>query len=599
MSDERPTMKNDLTRRGFFGLGGAMVTLGFISWPFARKSLAPGDEILFNQVGFLAGGPKQLVVRSQGEVMTGKVGFDLMDFETKRLITRLSARVEPTSDPGLAVADVSDVRSSGTYYLRSGPVTSLPFHISAAPFEGVERALTRALYLQRCGLALDDPETGLSHGVCHGHDALGSRTKEPRNCVGGWHDAGDFGKYVATTSVVIGELLSLYEEDPARFRDEALGLPESGDGEPDLLSEMRVGLDWLLKMQRPWGAFERKVSGRAWPSMTDPPEADIQDRFAYGPSTADTAKAAAALAIAARVFRPFDEAASQTWLVAARRAWQFLERHPDMEIDTAPGDDNGSGNYLTLGPGSAGADQAARFWAALELYLTTGDEPHARAIRLQVSNMYVWPVSWSNPSMIGLMNFLRHETRPDIAGLRQEIEVRLVERASEYEKISQISPWGLASQSFGWGSNREVAARGRILAEAWRQTGKEKFRRAAVSQADYLLGRNPFGLSFVTGTGVMSVRNPHHRLDLAARARGRTDPIPGLLVGGPNGEAADRELALRPAYLRFRDDAASFETNEFAIDYNAALLSLLGRLTPPTRAAETGIVDRILRWLGL
>lgn len=592
-------MDDRLTRRGFISLGGVAASLGLISWPFAKRSLSAGDEILVNQVGYFLDGPKQIVVRSEGEVTTGTTRFDLIDCETGRLVNRISAKVERTTDRSVAFADVSDISSSGTWCLRSGPVTSLPIRISATPFDETERVLARALYLQRCGTALDDRETGLSHQVCHDHDALGSRTREARDCIGGWHDAGDFGKYVATTSVVVGELLSLYEEEPERFADGVLGIPESGDGEPDLLSEMRIGLEWLIKMQRPWGAFERKVSGANWPSMTEPPEADTQERFAYGTSTSDTAKAAAALAIAARVFRPIDDDASQGYLNAAERAWEYLERHREARVDTAPGDDNGSGNYLAVGSNAPDGDQADRFWAALELYLTTGRAPFAEAIKSNASRMYIWPVSWSNPSMIGLMNYLNGDSRDDVADLKDEIRDRLIERADECEKVSRLSPWGIASESPGWGSNREVAARGRILAEAWRQTGKEKFRRAAVGQVDYLLGKNPFDHSFVTGTGTRSVRNPHHRLDLVARSRGRTDPIPGLLVGGPNIDATEKELAERPPHLRYRDHAASFETNEFAIDYNAALLSLLGRLATPERVVEPGIFGRILRWIGL
>lgn len=592
-------MKQGLTRRGLFGLGGAGASLGLISWPFSARPLATTDEILLNQSGFLTRGPKQIVVRSSGRVTDGLISFDLVEYETGRVAGYATGKVVTTSDRSIGTVDLSLIEAQGTFCLRSGEVTSLPFRISDTPFDRTERALARAFYLQRCGVALDDPETGLAHASCHRHDALSRKTHEPRNCTGGWHDAGDFGKYVATTSVVIGELLSLYEEDPARFKDGVLRIPESGNGEPDLLSEMRVGLDWLMKMQRPYGAFERKVSGNDWPSMTALPDRDTQPRFAYGSSTADTAKAAAALAIAARAFEPVDAEGAGGFLEAAEKAWEFLERHGQAEVEEAPGDDNGSGSYLAEDRTGADWDRQDRFWAALELYLTTGKKVYTKAIKAHASHLYVWPATWSNPSLIGLTNFLRIKTREDIAGLRHEITKRLIERASEYEKTARLSPWGVATQDFGWGSNREVAARGRILVAAYEQTGDDKFRAAAAGQADYLLGKNPFGLGFVTGAGSKSVQNPHHRLDLALRAKGADRAIPGLLVGGPNNEAIDDKLGKMAGPDRYRDDAASFETNEFAIDHNAALIVLLGKLTVIRPRESQGVFGRILRWIGL
>lgn len=592
-------MKQGLTRRGLFGLGGAGVSLGLTSWPFSARPLATTDEILLNQSGFLTRGPKQIVVRSSGRVTGGLISFDLVECETGRVTGYATGKVVTTSDRRVGTVDLSPIEARGTFCLRSGDVTSLPFRISDTPFDETERALARAFYLQRCGVALDDPETGLAHASCHRHDALSRKTHEPRNCTGGWHDAGDFGKYVATTSVVIGELLSLYEEDPARFKDGVLGIPESGDGEPDLLSEMRVGLDWLMKMQRPYGAFERKVSGNDWPSMTALPDRDTQPRFAYGSSTADTAKAAAALAIAARVFETVDADAATGFLEAAEKAWEFLERHGQAEVEEAPGDDNGSGSYLAEGRTGANWDRQDRFWAALELYLTTGKKVYRKAIKAHASHLYVWPATWSNPSLIGLTNFLRIETREDIAGLRHEIVKRLIERAGEYEKTARLSPWGVATLDFGWGSNREIAARGRILIAAYEQTGNGKFRAAAASQVDYLLGKNPFSLGFVTGAGSKSVQNPHHRLDLALRSKGADRAIPGLLVGGPNNEATDDKLGKTTGPDRYLDDAASFETNEFAIDHNAALIVLLGKLTSARPQEAQGVFGRILRWIGL
>lgn len=580
------------TRRGLFGFGGAASLLGLASCDVEVETLSARDDILVNQVGYFAGGAMRVRVRTSDRLPSGQIRFELVDCQTGLVAARSNARLVRSSQARLGHADLlwsapTEIHPEKLYCLQSGSVTSLPFRLSGAPFAGTQRALTRALYLQRCGVALGDAETGLAHKACHLHDAVSKRTGASHDCVGGWHDAGDFGKYVATTAVVVGELLSLYAEDPSQFIDGELALPESGDGEADVLSEMRVGLEWLIKMQRADGAFERKASGDLWPSMTEMPEEDAQKRFVYGVSTGETAKAVAALAIAARVFSGAD---ASRYLSAAKAGWAWLEINEGAMVDRARGDDRGSGAYLTTDDDGGYHDDADRLWAALELYLATGDEVYRAPIASRAEAMYIWPASWANPSLIGLLNFLKDTSRDDVEGLRSEIRERLIDRASEFEMTARLSSFGVATEEFDWGSNRDIAARGRILAAAFDVTGDPKFHRAALDQVNYILGSNSFGLSFVTRQGANPVQNPHHRFDLAIRAREKSNAIPGFLVGGPNGNAGGE---------RYFDDATSFETNEFAIDYNAALIALLGRLRPAPSAVQPDLIGRLRQWLGL
>lgn len=594
-------MISDLTRRGLFGFGGAASLWGLTSCDAVVESLSDQDEILVNQIGYFKHGPMRIQVRSHEPLRARMIEFDLVEHRSGTVVAGTYGPLEKTSLPEVGVANLSwpaqaAKQDEKLYHLQSGPVSSAPFKLSASPFAQIERALTRALYLQRCGIALDDSETGLSHDACHLHDAISRRTGAPHDCAGGWHDAGDFGKYVATTAVVIGELLSLYAEDPSRFGDGQVGLPESGNGEADLLSEMRVGLTWLLKMQRADGAFERKIGGDHWPSMHTMPEGDLQERFVYGISTADTARAAAALAIAGRVFEGVD---AKRFVVAATKAWTWLEDHPEPGIDHLSGDDDGSGPYLNSSDLVDYQDGMDRLWVALELYLTTGDETCRAAIAYRAKDMFIWPASWANPSLIGLLNYLRDTSRDDVEGLRPEIEKKLIVRANEYEMTGQLSPWGVATEEFGWGSNRDVAGRGGILVAAFERTGDEKFFHAALAQANYILGSNAFGLSFVTGLGENPVRNPHHRFDLAVRYHGTSVGVPGLLVGGPNSDAPLVRQGTPAGAGRYLDHASSFETNEFAIDYNAALIALLGRLSATPLKARPDFADRVRRWMGL
>lgn len=591
-----------LTRRRLFGFGGGL-GLGLAAdvqgvplalWPFGSSPLAPDDKILVNQVGYRKGGPKAILVANSNGVNFGTTRFQVHESQSHALIGRLEVKVEKTGSKEVGLADFSGFDREGHFYLRSGRVASSPFVIAGDPYGEAERLLARAFYFQRCGDVIFDPETGYGHDACHGNDAIPVSGGAARDCTGGWHDAGDFGKYVATTAVALGEILSLCDAHPQETKALKLGLPGVSGSEGDLLSEMRVGLSWLLKMQLPYGAFDRKVAGTTWPTMEAPPETDVQDRFSFGPSTGDTAKAGAALALAARVYRPYDAAFADRCLAAAARAHQHLSFQKTPLIRREAGDDTGSGAYFDVNKQDQAWDAGDRLWLAAELYLTTGDETFGEDFAHRFRAHFLWPTNWSDASAIGILNIISDKTRKGRQGARALAGERLLERADEFEKVARLTPWRTADEAFGWGSNRDLASRGRLLLAAYELDGNEKYYQAAVAQLDYLFGLNPHDLCFVTGLGAHSPENIHHRGLLAWKKQSPSAKLPGLLVGGANGEATDHELLEAKGVEKYRDAASSYETNEFSIDNNAALLALLGRLRALRPPKKSGFFGRIL-----
>jgi hypothetical protein len=157
-------------------------------------------------------------------------------------------------------ADFSAVRKPGTYTLHdpAGKVHSFPFRIADDVYTPVLRESVRVFYYQRSGT----PITARHGGNWHhpgGHlgpnqdraavfSQVGKSLGQPRNLLGGWFDAGDLNKYVPYLESTLFDLLWSYELSPRAFPDDT-NIPESGNGVPDLLDEVKWELDWLLKMQ--------------------------------------------------------------------------------------------------------------------------------------------------------------------------------------------------------------------------------------------------------------------------------------------------------------------------------------------------------------
>ena len=136
------------------------------------------------------------------------------------------------------------------------------------------------LYYQRCGIALDKEYAGdWEHEICHINDGtLYEDNNIKIETLGGWHDAGDFGKYTVPTAVTLADLLMAYEFFPTAF-EESINIPESGNGVPDILNESRFALDWLLKMQDlKTGGVHHKVSTKSFPGFIMP-EKDSDVRY--------------------------------------------------------------------------------------------------------------------------------------------------------------------------------------------------------------------------------------------------------------------------------------------------------------------------------
>ena len=261
------------------------------------------------------------------------------------------------------VGDFTPLRNSGRYYIvTDNGLTSYPFNIGPGVFNSAVRAVQRAFYYQR---AFTDIDAAHAEGPwLHASDAA----LAPPGVVKGWHDAGDFSVYSASTNSALFWLLSAVADFSPGEDD--TGIPESGNGVPDLLDEARWGLEWLLSVQEPGGGFHNTTcEERYGPYGTNHPERMSPYRSGEV-GTIPTGRAVGTLAFASVLYRPYDEAFAERLLEAAQAGYRFLRDRPGEASDgpTCPA-------MRQDGDPNVGRD--VRMYAAAGLLFATG-EHHLR-----------------------------------------------------------------------------------------------------------------------------------------------------------------------------------------------------------------------------
>lgn len=252
-------------------------------------------------------------------------------------------KTDKTSGDKVWQADISALREPGVYYVYDGEnkVRSYQFRIADDVYAPVLKAAVRAFFYQRCGADITAVNGGTwHHDACHvgaGQDLAaelyidGNAQGQPRDVHRGWHDAGDYNRYIPFTMDVVIPLLMAYEHNPAAFGDDS-NIPESGNGTPDILDEVHYETDWMLRMQMPDGSVCNRVTARGYKQGISPEKDTATVRYYTQPTTWATATFAAGTACCSRVLAQFPKEAehAKALRAAAEKAWAYLEAHPEM-----------------------------------------------------------------------------------------------------------------------------------------------------------------------------------------------------------------------------------------------------------------------------
>lgn len=538
--------------------------------------------IKVDQVGYPLDGPKVALVDGSAESFEIKRSSDgAVVFHGKLT----PGELDPDTGDKVRAADFSGFRQAGKYYLEvPGVGRSWNFEVGKNVYERAYYLAMRGFYGQRCGTAVDlGPEfPGYSHPACHQHGEFHSSSgaKGERNNLGGWHDAGDYGRYMVNSGVSTGTLLWAWEIFGQKLKGISLHIPETGNGTPDILNEARWNLEWMLKMQDDdGGAWHKQTSehfsGFVAPQDDNLPSEVIGTGTAPYKSTCATADLAAVGAIAARVYKPFDAKFAEQALQAAQKAWAWAEKNPDVTFRNPAG--------VSTGEYGDSSCKDERLWAAAELWRTTGETQYNKFF-LENYPAYLPTLdsppleNWNAMAPMALRTYLLAKRKDADVKAVQAIRERTLASANVIMERTRTNPYRVSMQTkdYVWGSNGIAAEYGMDLLIANALHPDKSFVDASRDNLHYLLGRNTFSLSWVTQLGEHPFQHPHHRPSGSEKQSG---PWPGLLSGGPNAGRQDAVLAALPKELPpakvYADQLASYASNEIAINWQASLVFLL------------------------
>ncbi|MEO7175869.1 MAG: glycoside hydrolase family 9 protein [Saprospiraceae bacterium] len=459
--------------------------------------------------------------------------------------------------------DFSEFSDPGTYYIFDvvNQAGSYTFDIGDQVYAEVLKQAMRAFYYQRCGAAKvpGKAETGWTDQACHignlqDKDCRLYNDNSPstsKDLSGGWHDAGDYNKYVNFTFEPMLDLLLAYEQNPIAWKDD-YNIPESGNGVADLLDEVKYELEWLLRMQNADGSVLSLV-GVADFASASPPSADAHQRV-YGPETTSaTFTASGIFALAAIQFAAIGQTTfAQQLQTAAIAAYDWATANPGVMFY----------NSGLVGAGEQEIDayetSVRQIVAAIFLFAQTGNVEYKDYVEAQYSFTHLMQWSYAYPFEASIQNALLYYANLPSASSEAKTAIQ-----ETYENsmgtdnednlpayLNHTDAYGayMSDNNYTWGSHTTKGRQGimftNMIANGLDPVHEAEYRAAALGFVNYFHGVNPTGFAFLTNMAAHGAENSVNEIyhswftdgsDLWDRVGTSTyGPAPGFVPGGVN-----------------------------------------------------------------
>jgi hypothetical protein len=584
-------------------------------------------HLLIDQFGYRPGDPKVAVARDP------RAGYDKTDKFTPGSIYQVRSAEDghvvftgaPAAWNGGATEDssgdrgwwfdFSSVTAPGAYFIFDSQknVRSATFEIGQQVYKDVLKAAMRTYFYQRSSFAkrppfaeacwADEPAYTGPDQDTQAHDVTDRANRSKiKDLSGGWFDAGDTNKYVTFAVPVVHQLLAAYQENPGVFTDD-FNIPESGNGIPDVLDEVKWEIDWLKKMQYPDGSSALKVGEIVYVPAA-PPSSDHSPRFYIPSCTSATIASAGMLAHAAFVFGGISQLAQDAADLKLRSvaAWKNFQGTPVKQTSCD------SGVVHSANADWSAEEQAAgSVVAAIYLFAITDDAAYDGYIKQHYTELKPYhDEGWSRykPEQGEALLFYTSLKKAD-AALKSAILADKL-RDAKSSNVYRLNPNDdlyrayLHEPQYHWGSNNPRAQYGNsnmdVVAYGLDKSGNAAYADRALGTLHYFHGVNPFALVYMSNMyrygATQSLNEIYHTWfwrgsKWSNALTSACGPAPGYISGGPNANAVRDGVpaalsppAGQPPQKAYKDwNAAwpdsSWAVTEPAIYYQAAYVKLL------------------------
>jgi hypothetical protein len=565
-----------------------------MSVPYAMEVSEYTDFIVIDQFGYLPDSQKTAVIRNPKEGVDSNLSFNPGTVyhvikENGGTSSQLAYQGAPVhkfaldEDTGDEIwwFDFSSVTEPGRYYILDVQrnVRSFSFSIADNVYNEALKHAVRMFYYQRAAFSKEAKFAG--EGWADGASHLQSKQARyfydrnnaatERDLSGGWYDAGDYNKYTAWTAQYIESMLESYRENPDVFGDN-YNIPESGNGIPDIIDEVRFGMEHLLRKQND-SSFQLTVRPTGYPNITNfdgsmisvlgvahnpnsGPVAPSQVTGAslYGPpNTTATYAAARAFALGGVVFEEWDKEFAETLRNAATRAWNWAEANPNVMFQNNVASNNSQG--LAAGGQEIESDSTAsrrenRAKAGLYMYEMTGNTSYLQPFEQNYEDFP--PFSWWHLDHYRTNQILMYLQYINLDSANPTIVTAIRNRLnhgfnSSYSPNLITDGYRSFLNDYPWGSNRAKSEMG-ITLHAWAENNmiparNQELINAANDYVHYIHGVNPFNRVYLTnmnsyGAGKSLTSIYHEWFAPGSRwskvGVSEVGPAPGYLAGGPN-----------------------------------------------------------------
>ena len=642
---------------------------GWISWP---PYDVPSYSVSVNQVGYYMELEKKATLHSDQKQKNSQVY--LVDAGSKEVVwsgaPKAMSEIDPDSGMYCSIIDFTEFRMPGTYYFSTDGSTqdSYEFTIGSDIYGQVVKDALNYFYQNRCGVHIEEryiasagensSKVYLAHPGSHNPDTAAIQTKWVKmyqydgsdvekdagtlTANGGWYESGNHEKSVVNGGSSVWMLQNLYEWTQNDANDssadkfcDASGsviVPESGNSYPDLLDEARYELEWFFDMMADadyqmfasditdTGHYENmvfhKMCDHKWTGLAikcwDYADEWGALRIVRPPSVTATLNVAACAAQAARLWQDYDPEFAALCLKNAKLTYEAAKNNPKL---FAPSDVVGTGAY---GDNHAEDDF---YWAACELYITTGDQNYLADLE-SFSSAYdlstkinggdnldtFTSFNWGSTAAQGTLSLYLN---PDAAGANiSKVTAAITKAADVYVKQEGEQGFGIpyapaiyeeftsiggdvSVPVYEFGSNAMVVNNTIIMAYAYSATGDQTYLNGVAEGLNYLFGRNPFHFSYVTGYGTFYCVNPHHRWWTHEVDSDFPYAPPGVLASGPNSGLQDefvRGAGLTrydhiPPQQCYYDSVEAWSVNDVSLQWNAAFAWIMSFIEDETMSA--------------